>query len=189
MLVALTTVQYVTRLVIEVWPRSEIMWRADTSQTLSVIVALSVKWRLVRKQILKTTSADNTKCHMFNCETVKINAWNMFSVLIVGPDGARVSQPTDLDRYILRNPDKSHSCSICCLFSHKIRTAVRNHIEAIHFPSLFTYTCERCSVQFSNKTAINNHKSKCKHYWLILCCNTNPQLQWIWSENHIWTQD
>jgi len=70
--------------------------------------------------------------------------------------------PSELNRYMVRNDENIPTCGICFKFSNKTTTCVRNHIEAIHFPNIFIYSCPICAVQFNTKNALYNHKSKCK---------------------------
>jgi len=70
--------------------------------------------------------------------------------------------PSDLNLYMIRNDENIPTCGICFKFSNKTTTCVRNHIEAIHFPNIFTYSCPICTTQFNTKNALYNHKAKCK---------------------------
>jgi len=70
--------------------------------------------------------------------------------------------PSDLNQYMMRNDQNIPTCGICYKFSNKTTTCVRNHIEAIHFPNIFTYSCPLCANQFNSKNALYNHKAKCK---------------------------
>ena len=49
-------------------------------------------------------------------------------------------------------------CDICRQFSNRGAANVRNHVEAKHFPNMFTYTCELCDMTFGKKTALYNHR-------------------------------
>jgi len=70
--------------------------------------------------------------------------------------------PSELNRYVVRNGENIPTCGICYKFSNKTTTCVRNHVEAIHFPNTFLYSCPICTTQFTTKNALYNHKSKCK---------------------------
>ena len=56
----------------------------------------------------------------------------------------------DLKKFILREPvTKLSVCGICTEFRHKSMTNVSAHIEAKHFPNLFTYKCIFCTKTFN----------------------------------------
>ena len=45
-------------------------------------------------------------------------------------------------------------------FSHKSRSNARNHVEAVHFPSLFYYSCQLCGQTAKSKNALNIHMTR-----------------------------
>ena len=72
-----------------------------------------------------------------------------------------IKDPNDLLKFLVRNADNVPTCGLCFKFSNKTTTCVKNHIEAIHFPDLFVYSCPICSKQFNSKKSLYNHKGKC----------------------------
>ena len=70
--------------------------------------------------------------------------------------------PDDLYSYVQQsaNPDLRHkySCSICGKTGLH-RADVRNHVENIHFPGIFEYSCKLCNTIHKSKTALVNHKA------------------------------
>lgn len=68
--------------------------------------------------------------------------------------------PNDLYKYVVKTEENFSMCGICFKFKHVTATCVRNHLESIHFPGYFQYTCSACSQVFSTKTKLNNHKQK-----------------------------
>jgi len=77
--------------------------------------------------------------------------------------------PSDLSKYIISDQHvKQYHCSLCDSFKAKLPSKVKNHVEAIHFPGLFVYTCDLCQKTCKGKNALNVHKSllhnnKAKH--------------------------
>ena len=64
-------------------------------------------------------------------------------------------------KYILKNPDRTFSCSICGKIygtNHNAKT----HLEASHFPSATGYECQVCGLVLNTKNAHAVHMSK-KH--------------------------
>ena len=77
--------------------------------------------------------------------------------------GSMVSDPSDLMQYVTRDPqDKKFYCTICNVFSHLKAACTRNHVEAKHFPNVFSYECPVCSQSFHSKISLNGHKAS-KH--------------------------
>jgi len=72
----------------------------------------------------------------------------------------QISDPSELVQFISKNPeDGKYYCSICHVFSHVASTCTKNHVEAVHFPSSFSYQCPLCSLTFNSKIKLNNHKA------------------------------
>jgi hypothetical protein len=64
-----------------------------------------------------------------------------------------------LKRHVRKDEVKNvYYCGICSQFSNKGAANVRNHVEAKHFPNMFTYSCELCEKTFGKKTALYNHR-------------------------------
>ena len=77
--------------------------------------------------------------------------------------GIRFNSPDDLYTFVKENTDlcdtkHKYMCSICGK-SGRDRGDVRNHAENIHFPDVFTYTCELCQAELKSKVALLNHKT------------------------------
>ena len=53
------------------------------------------------------------------------------------------------------------ACSICQKKFIR-RSAVRNHCESIHFPSMFRYMCQVCNKEMSSKNSLESHLSRHK---------------------------
>jgi len=77
------------------------------------------------------------------------------------PSKGNIKDPNDLLKYLIRNDENIPTCGICFKFSNKTTTCVKNHIEAIHFPNLFVYSCPHCNKEFNSKKSLYNHKGKC----------------------------
>ena len=71
-----------------------------------------------------------------------------------------IEDPVDLKKFIRKEPtDKKYYCTLCNDFSQKSSTNTRNHVEAIHFPNMFSYHCEECDKPCSTMTNYAYHKS------------------------------
>jgi len=73
---------------------------------------------------------------------------------------ANVQNPEDLRQYIDKDTDTKESCCTLCSFRSKIPALVKNHLEGIHFPGVFTYSCEQCDKTFNGRNALGVHNSK-----------------------------
>jgi len=68
--------------------------------------------------------------------------------------------PDDLGQYVVSDMNiKEYHCALCDTFKAKLPSKVKNHLEAIHFPGLFLYTCEICQKTLKGRNALNIHKS------------------------------
>ena len=68
--------------------------------------------------------------------------------------------PEDLGQYVVSDMNvKEYHCALCENFKAKLPSKVRNHLEAIHFPGLFLYSCDICEKTMKGRNALNIHKS------------------------------
>jgi len=68
-----------------------------------------------------------------------------------------------LNQYIKKSvADDGHSVYECSLCGQKNsqRVNVLNHVESVHFPNSFIYTCKHCQAEFYSKNARNVHVSR-----------------------------
>ena len=83
---------------------------------------------------------------------------------ILGGGGWSDSGPADpskLYEYVGYDAESGrHVCLKCSNFSHKSRSNARNHVEAVHFPALFTYSCQVCGQETGSKNALNIHMTR-----------------------------
>merc|ERR1712025_177888 len=73
---------------------------------------------------------------------------------------ANVQGPEDLRQYIYKDNETKENCCALCSFRSKIPALVKNHLEGIHFPGVFTYSCELCGKTFNGRNALGVHNSK-----------------------------
>lgn len=67
---------------------------------------------------------------------------------------------SDLSQYVVSDQNiKQFHCALCHTFKSKLPSKVKHHLEAIHFPGLFLYTCHQCEKTFKGKNAFNIHKT------------------------------
>eukprot|EP00092_Neocalanus_flemingeri_P018778 GFUD01020336.1.p1 GENE.GFUD01020336.1~~GFUD01020336.1.p1 ORF type:complete len:341 (-),score=61.96 GFUD01020336.1:85-1107(-) len=71
-----------------------------------------------------------------------------------------VQNPEDLLLYITKDLETKESCCSLCNFKNKIPAKVKNHLEGIHFPGVFVYSCDKCSKTFKGRNALGVHQSK-----------------------------
>ena len=71
----------------------------------------------------------------------------------------RVNDPEDLLRYVRTQKNGNTSIYICnfCNKPFHRKGHARDHVENVHFPDAFVYTCEMCDCQVKSKVALRNH--------------------------------
>ena len=63
-------------------------------------------------------------------------------------------------QYVKSIPDSNDfQCGLCDYISNR-PAKVKNHLEAIHFPGVFVYSCDICEKTFSGRNAFGVHKSQ-----------------------------
>jgi len=81
----------------------------------------------------------------------------------VNASGFTFQSPDELLQFVSKSEeDNKFLCSFCGKFKAVRKGLVRNHIESIHFPGVFTYSCEICKKDFLGKNALAVHNSE-KH--------------------------
>ena len=70
-----------------------------------------------------------------------------------------IINPQDFDQYILTSEDGSFYCGICNQAMNQ-KGHLKEHIEAKHFPNVFSYQCSECSHVVGSKIALRNHKKR-----------------------------
>ena len=65
----------------------------------------------------------------------------------------------ELDQYVKVFPhSKDYQCELCGFVSNR-PAKVKNHLEAIHFPGVFVYSCDLCDKTFNGRNAFGVHKT------------------------------
>jgi len=73
-----------------------------------------------------------------------------------------------LDQYVKTLPNsKDFQCGLCDYVSNR-NAKVKNHLEAIHFPGSFVYSCDICGKTFNGRNAVGVHKSQVHKKKLVL---------------------
>ena len=81
-----------------------------------------------------------------------VEMYSSWTLLVAGGD----KQLYDYIVSHLEAGQKAFKCTICGKVSaHK--TNLRKHVENIHFPGLFSYTCKYCPETFPTKNLLNHH--------------------------------
>ena len=62
------------------------------------------------------------------------------------------------DQYMSKVGGGTFSCNICPYV--KTKTLVRNHVESIHYPNTFTYTCPICGKAYGTNNSYVCHKKR-----------------------------
>jgi len=73
----------------------------------------------------------------------------------------QVKDPSDLNQYVSYDPtEEKYFCQICGNFTFRSRYNVRNHVEAVHFPNVFSYSCDFCGKAVGSKNALSIHMTR-----------------------------
>ena len=105
------------------------------------------------------------ECLFINCTIVWaiIILWNILLENLINYwlliDSGDIRKPKDLEQYIFTSEDGSMFCGICQQTQNR-RDHLREHIEAKHFPNIFTYQCSQCSFVVGSKKALYNHNQR-----------------------------
>jgi len=86
---------------------------------------------------------------------------SQYSHSVVPADGGKETESGNFGSYVLNLEDgrKGGRCSICGKeFSD--RSSARKHVENIHFPGSFIYSCKFCGENFTKKNMMYMHISK-----------------------------
>jgi len=70
-----------------------------------------------------------------------------------------VGSHEDLQNYLTKDTATKETCCTLCTFRNKIPAKVKNHLEAIHFPGVFVYSCNYCGKTFKGRNALGVHVS------------------------------
>jgi hypothetical protein len=70
---------------------------------------------------------------------------------------AAAEDPRDLHAYVLEDQQTGFRCQLCGRAGAS-RRDVRNHVESVHFPHMFTYECAVCGIKLSSRKSLDNHK-------------------------------
>lgn len=94
-------------------------------------------------------------CPVTTHSITEINEWIKLDSFLTGLSGD--GNFDDLvAQYIVKNGNKTYSCSICEKVSRDLTDAKR-HLESIHFPSESGYACQSCESYFKTFQALSKH--------------------------------
>ena len=88
----------------------------------------------------------------------EINEWLKLDSFLTGVNDGRNFDDL-VAQYIVRNGNKTYSCSICEKVSRDLTDAKR-HLESKHFPSESEYECQSCGSYFNTFQALRKHNSR-----------------------------
>ena len=76
-----------------------------------------------------------------------------------------IQKPEDLLKFVDREDPaltgrQKYICTLCYKFSHNSRTNVVNHVESVHYPNYFTYSCDKCGLECPSKNNLQLHRSR-----------------------------
>ena len=84
----------------------------------------------------------------------------------LGSAEIQVKEPSDLNQYVSYDPtEEKYFCQICQKFTFRSRYNVRNHVEAVHFPNVFSYSCDFCEKAVGSKNALSIHMTRMHKNW------------------------
>ena len=49
-------------------------------------------------------------------------------------------------------------CTVCAK-TNSLKANIVNHVESVHFPNVFIYTCKYCGKEYNAKNSLNVHIS------------------------------
>ena len=70
---------------------------------------------------------------------------------------AAFKDPEELLQFLTKDEQLNHYACTLCLKTIKQRKDARNHVESIHFPNTFVYSCAICEKTFNSKNTRNVH--------------------------------
>jgi len=70
---------------------------------------------------------------------------------------AAFKDPEELLQFLTKDEQLNHYTCNLCLKTIKQRKDARNHVESIHFPNTFVYSCTVCEKTFNSKNTRNVH--------------------------------
>merc|ERR1712202_5021 len=82
----------------------------------------------------------------------------------LGVDNANKGENRNvLNQYIQKSQNELGQsvveCTLCGQKNAK-RQNILNHLESVHFPNSFVYSCKHCKIEFNSKNARNVHVSR-----------------------------
>ena len=75
-------------------------------------------------------------------------------------DSGHVTNPEDLDQFVLTSEDGSYFCGICNQAMSQ-KSNLKRHIESKHFANSFSYQCPECPHVVGTRKALERHKQNC----------------------------
>ena len=95
--------------------------------------------------------------------TILVSLFTMISIVsLISHDKLYFSLGLDgFLEHVGRSADrvKPFYCKLCNIFTSTRRNLVRNHVESIHFPGMFSYYCSGCNKSFNSNNALAVHTS------------------------------
>ena len=123
------------------------------SPILAVTVVKIIRPRTV-SMFMYQTVIEKTK----NYQLFKMKNKDFFCFLGLNPPEP---DRTILNDYIVKECREGRTifkCTLCSNANSKKQTMV-NHVESVHFPGTFLYTCKYCGKEYNAKNSLNVHVS------------------------------
>ena len=79
----------------------------------------------------------------------------MLIFILLNFSGQGFGDPSDLLAYVVKDGIK-YNCTICGKTTFRSGDT-RDHVENIHYPNIFIYSCE-CGLEFKSKISLKSHK-------------------------------
>jgi len=96
---------------------------------------------------------------MFYVTVIFKHFFHFCFILFSGLGDLVFQDPEDLYRFVEKDNSGMKGAFFCTMCGKKqpTRRDVRNHVESIHFPDMFTYNCDYCHKQFKTKKSKDWH--------------------------------
>ena len=142
------------------------MLSPSTFQPLSSTIVKSATKSVTLRKHWKSTYSKDIEATTPRYNLILVYCYHSRSILIYVKFhsfpllGSNFQSPEELLQFVTKSAEGStFECTLCSNFRAVRKGLVRNHLESIHFPGVFSYSCHLCNRQFQGRNALAVHKS------------------------------